>query len=354
LVTWDWKSFISALFGSGFIVFILTSLYSNFINTPIIHIENNSYSISKPYSINVTNIGLAPATHLKLTINAGKITSHQIFNTENFTEKYNYTTRLLDIYVPRFTTGTGSRLSINVSTDAKSNITSPTIFATYDQGSTRKPRIVDISDSYRSFLPILIPAIGAAVSFLILIERINSKESLRYIAAKIYIDVSKVIKAFKDNPNNETVFVDEKARPVPKQYSTKLWGKPSYGAMKRFFSETDIVLIHNFFCSLIERDSVIKKRNWEKERTAIFIDKYKANTKLKENAEKAYKCIIWDRYTGFKFLKKYLLSDDLENPDDIYKSYRWIEKLGSIKEVKYLIVQGILVLFIIVIVLLPA
>jgi hypothetical protein len=93
-----------------------------------------------------------------------------------------------------------------------------TVYATYDQGSV-STSIAGIYDYYISYLPIIIPSIAAAVSFIFLVERISQKNYFRYIAAKIYNDIeSKVPKAFKNNPLNQQLWVTEDS-----VYSSRLW-----------------------------------------------------------------------------------------------------------------------------------
>jgi hypothetical protein len=159
----------------------------------------------------------------------------------------------LKIQIPRLASGQGSNVIINLST-SKLKADPITVYATYDQGSV-STSIAGIYDYYISYLPIIIPSIAAAVSFIFLVERISQKNYFRYIAAKIYNDIeSKVPKAFKNNPLNQQLWVTEDS-----VYSSRLWAKPQIQADKtKFFDKDDLSLLYEFFSRLIERDSVIK------------------------------------------------------------------------------------------------
>ena len=137
MAEWDWKSYTAAILGSGLVVFTVTTLYSTLINKPNINID-----IPKFDTIMVTIKGLASATHLILTIESNaRITNHTVFSTENITQIFpqnftqNNSTQILKIQTPRFASGQGSNITINL---PKSNTNNLTIYATYDQGSIRE------------------------------------------------------------------------------------------------------------------------------------------------------------------------------------------------------------------------
>jgi hypothetical protein len=150
LADWDWKSYTAAILGSGLVVFTVTTLYSSLISKPIITID-----LSENNTIKVTNKGLAPATNLMLTIYTnGQIINPTIFGTENITRNaMQINPQILQIQSGRLASGQGSNITINL---PNSNAKNLIVYATYDQGSVRKPPIISADDAYLSHSPTMI------------------------------------------------------------------------------------------------------------------------------------------------------------------------------------------------------
>jgi hypothetical protein len=344
LAEWDWKSYTAAILGSGLVVFTVTTLYSTLINKPNINIDISKFDTI----VEVTNKGLAPATHLILTIKSNaQITNPTIFSTENFTRNFtqNNSIQILKIQTPRFASGQGSNITINL---PKPN-TSLAVYATYDQGSIREPPIPStrIYDDYLTASPIIIGSIGAIISFIYLIEQRSKNDILRFMAAKVYRDVREVVMKFKNGLNYDKPFVDDSRCDGGGIYSNKLWANPKFEGMKvKFFNKEDLVKLYEFFTSLIERDSVIKYKSFRDPLGSPRI--HDANDKLNRAAQCAYNDISWEKYAGFKFIKFYVLGD----LDSTLKVR--FRMLLTVKDRKYALYQIISIGFIVVIVFYPA
>ena len=163
---------ISAIVGSGLVVFAITTLYTDWFNKPDVHIEVEQPTYHDLH-VDVRNIGRVPATNLKLIVNTSQdminpivftTENHSISGSENLTKTLLLNSRLLEVYIPRLTHGTGSIVRITGevanSTDLFYNI-----YATYDQGSTRKS---NQQESYNfPFDLTLAISIAAAITFAI-------------------------------------------------------------------------------------------------------------------------------------------------------------------------------------------
>jgi hypothetical protein len=321
LAEWDWRSYAAAILGSGLVVFIVTTLYSTLVNKPIINID-----LSKNDTIEVTNKGLAPATHLMLTIYSNaEMTNFTIFSSENITQSaenitqsaenithsvpQNSSAQILRIQTARLASGEGSNITIDMS---KSNTTDPTIFATYDQGSIRHPRNAGIYQDYLSNLPLIVASIGAILSLIYLIEQKSKNDMLRFMSAKVYRDVREVVKKIESDPYYDEKLIGDQQFRGGGMYSNKLWANPKFEGMKvKFFNKEDLDKLYKFFANLIERDSAIKAIELSlrdplgaRERSHRIHD---ANDKLNRAAKCAYENISWEKYAGFKFIKLYLL-----------------------------------------------
>lgn len=347
MADWDWRSYIAAILGSGLVVFTVTTLYSSFINKPIINIdisENND-------TIKVTNKGLAPATNLILTIYTnGQITNPPIFTTENITASITQINRqILQIHSARLASGQGSNITINL---PNSNTNDLIVYATYDQGSVRvPPPIVSPIDAYLLASPIMITSIGAIISFIYFIERRSKIDMLRFMAAKIYRDVREVAMKLECHPFDDQTLLNDHQRDGGGMYSNKIWANPKFEEMKvKFFNKEDLDKLYKFFTLLLERDSVIKDKSLS---DRLDHDKrsqriHDANDKLKRAAQLAYKDINWEKYAGFKFIKFYVL----EGVDS--KMTVKFRMLFTVKDWRYALYQIISIGLIVVIVFYPA
>jgi hypothetical protein len=122
--------------GSGLVDFV-----NSYYNQPnvFIAVEPDNRTTDSTATINVTNRSSAPATNLKLTINApGVIDDHDVNGTENYKEIFDNSTSLV-LDIPRLVHGQGSIIEIilelkNISSTGSGNYTA---YATYDQGSFR-------------------------------------------------------------------------------------------------------------------------------------------------------------------------------------------------------------------------
>jgi hypothetical protein len=94
-------------------------------------------------------------------------------------------------------------------------------------------------------------------------------------------------------------------------------GDPKFEGMKvKFFNKEDLDKLYKFFALLIERDSIVRNiRNsqlpsrdplGQQERSQRIHD---ANNNLNRAAQQAYTGISWEKYSGFKFIKLYVLGD---------------------------------------------
>jgi len=325
---WDWKSYTAAILGSGLVVFMVTTLYSDLINKPRVNIETPNH-----HQIEITNTGLAPATHLILTIKSIGNIAH-IFSTESITQ--NSSTQ---INVSRLASGKGSNITINLS---KPDTRAPTVYATYDQGSIRHPPIPNLYENYLVNLPIIIPSIGAVISLIFLVEQRSKNRILRFISAKIYLDLRLVLKIFKHSPLNVQKWIEQGS-----VYSNTLWEDRKFEANKtKFFDKDDLSLIYKFFSSLIERDSEINEILKSGSIAPSSISN--ANCKLDKAAECAYKHIYWEKYTGFEFMKYYTLWGK-----DLADKVKFVTFILTKKDRKYALIQLILIDSIITIVFYP-
>ncbi len=238
----DWKSYTAGILGSGLVVFTVTTVYSSFINKPIINID-----ISENTTIKVTNEGLAPATDLILTIYTnGQITNPSISSSENITASTGNNTeiitqinpQILQIQSARLASGQGSNIIINL---PNSNTNDLTVYATYDEGSVRDPPIIRIHDVYLSASPIIMTLIGAIISFIYLIEQRSKIDMLRFMAAKIYRDVREVAMKLEGDLFNDEILLNDHARDGTGMYSNKIWANPKFEEMKvKFFEKEDL------------------------------------------------------------------------------------------------------------------
>lgn len=352
LAEWDWKSYTAAILGSGLVVFTVTTLYSSLINKPNIDI-----GISENNTIKVTNKGLAPATNLILTIHTnGQITNPPIFSSENITATTGDNTasitqlnpQILQIQSSRLASGQGSTITINL---PNSNTNNLIVYATYDQGSVRKPPpMIGPYDAYLSASPIIIPSIGAIISFIYLIERRSKNDMLRFMAAKIFRDVREVTTTLEGHPFNVQELLEDHRRDGRGMYSNKIWANPKFEDMKvKFFIKEDLEKLYKFFTLLLERESVIKNSSLaaplgQQNRSQIF----DANDNLNRAAQSAYKDINWEKYTGFKFIKFMVL----ENVDS--RMTVKFRMLFTVKDRRYALYQIISIGLIVVIVIYPA
>ena len=350
----DWKSYTAAILGSGLVVFTVTTIYSSFINKPIINIElseNNNI-------IKVTNKGLAPATNLILTLYTnGQITNPPIFSSENITATTGDNTasitqlnpQILQIQSGRLASGQGSHITISL---PNSNTNNPTVYATYDQGSVREPPMIGPDDAYLSASPIMIPSIGAIISFIYLIEQRSKNDMLRFMAAKIYRDVREVATTLEGHLLHDQKLLedDRKERDGRGMYSNKIWAKPNFEEMKvKFFNKEDLDNLYKFFTLLLERESLINNKSLldslGQQKSSLIFD---ANDKLNRAAQSAYKDINWEKYTGFKFMKFMVL----ENFDS--KMIVKFRMLFTVKDWRYARYQIISIGLIVVVVIYPA
>jgi hypothetical protein len=84
---------VTSIISSGLIVFAITTFYSDFINKPDIHI--NPLIDGNWSSIELRNNGMAPATHVLLTLEVpAENIIQRIFTTENWTVVRNDTQQL--------------------------------------------------------------------------------------------------------------------------------------------------------------------------------------------------------------------------------------------------------------------
>jgi hypothetical protein len=196
-----------------------------------------------------------------------------------------------------------------LSTDANSSTPPPPIiYATYDQGSIRKP---SIWPKYIPFMPIIIASIGAAVSFIIFLEQRRKKQNFRYLACKIYIDMGYWTPEHLKDPirARELLVTNERT------YSIKLWEDTTYTKLaERNFIEKDLSLIDQFYYTVKKHDEEVKRQIPTPIKDWSTVDKL--NQELKDLLEKG-KEIIWRKYTGFRFITRYS-----EDNDDTVKEHR--------------------------------
>lgn len=168
--------------GSGLVDFIISEKSSVFIGV----VPNNKTTDSTA-TVNVTNRGSAPATHLKLTLDApGKIYDYDVNSTEDY-EVYTKNSTSLVLNIPRFIHGEGSVIKVNLKLENISSSGSDDyiVYATYDQGSFRvdvpaiqhQQRVLPLSvqeqiivfwNTYGYAITLFIAAIVAGVSALII------------------------------------------------------------------------------------------------------------------------------------------------------------------------------------------
>jgi hypothetical protein len=349
----DWRSYTAAILGSGLVVFTVTTLYSSFINKPIISID-----LSENSTIMVTNKGLAPATDLILTIYTNRqITNPALFSTENITVSTGNNTasvtqsdgEILQIRSARLASGHGSNIIINL---LNSSINDVVVYATYDQGSVRvPPPIISPYDVYFSASPIMITSIGAIISLIYFIERRSKHDMLRFMAAKVYRDVRDVAMKLEGDLFNDQILLDDHRRDGAGMYSNKIWANPEFEEMKvKFFDKEDLDKLYKFFILLLERDSVIKEKSssdplGQRRRSQKILD---ANDKLKRAAQSANKDINWEKYAGFKFIKFYVLGS-LDSKMTVK-----FRKLFTVKDWRYALYQIISIGLIVVVIFYPA
>src|SRR6187200_3104334 len=101
-----WLQIVSSLVGSSFILFVLTTFYNDFYNKPDINIQVGKSMPSKNLTnstINITNIGRVPATHLWLTVSIPKNALYHFINHTSISSTENSSlpkTTPKDIYLP--------------------------------------------------------------------------------------------------------------------------------------------------------------------------------------------------------------------------------------------------------------
>jgi hypothetical protein len=123
--------------GSGIVDLINSYFYKPSVFIAVVPDNKTTNSTT---TIDVTNKGSAPATHLKLTLSApGKIDDYDVNSTEDYQEVYAQNSTSLVLNIPRFIHGEGSLIKLNLKLEniSSSGSDNYVAYATYDQGSLK-------------------------------------------------------------------------------------------------------------------------------------------------------------------------------------------------------------------------
>jgi hypothetical protein len=222
---------ISSIIGSGFFLFAINTLYTDLINKPDIHVQ--LISSNDLTSIQLSNNGRVPATHLVLTIQApSRIVKHQVFSTENWTNSINQTS--MRIYFPGLVQGDGSIAKISVDTDKNlaTDRSSFMVYLTYDQGSLKI--IGGVQEASPPFGLTVFLIIMAISSFLI--PYLYTK-TIRVFYSQTVTNIAKEIMEFKrhfeSNPYDGAV---HDVKPPP-DYMIKIFNSDERRLIENFYEE---------------------------------------------------------------------------------------------------------------------
>jgi hypothetical protein len=274
-----------------------TTGYNDFYNKPDIQIEINLYSSG--VTVNLTNSGRAPATDMTLSVKTPKsIVDYQYFSTENLTiaKSVKLDPTLFSAHIPRFVHGQGAYAAFDIITAGEDNTTlTPNdlvVYATYDEGSIRLPRIQNLS--FLSTITFIILYVILAIIIALIIRyfymKINERSMkirLLAIVPKIRKDMEGIKKTIKEKSNNKE-FLRHKV------HGLNHWNNFDYDFKRKILND-DFVYFDTFYKTIVEHDNKVYENKLIETKELININ----NQVMSISEDGLYK-IEWERY-GIKY-----------------------------------------------------
>jgi hypothetical protein len=189
------------------------------------------------------------------------------------------------LHIPRLASGGSSMINISM----PQATTSPTVYASYDQGSSNSSVHRKVSDS-PMFLPVALSSVFADIAFvyIYLHRKINGSIDGKYLIWKIKIDLGGVRELFTRNPFDTTTLVD-------KIYSFKLWDRYSY-RLKNEILKGEYSRTERFYEKIRIRDNDLQTKLLDlvRDRDSLM----ERNDEISQLAQEIITEFPWDSYVS--------------------------------------------------------